>query len=60
MKNALENLKLTSHRIQKDIMNAANVETAKAINRDISYAFFSILVDESRGVSLKERIDVNF
>ena len=60
LKNALENLKLTSLRIQKDIVNDAVVETTNVIIKDIGDAFFSILVDESRDVSVKEQMTVIF
>ncbi|CAL8993049.1 unnamed protein product [Prunus brigantina] len=60
LKNAPENLKVTSPKIQKDIVNAAAVETTDAIIRDMDDAFFSILVDESRDVSLKEQMVVMF
>ncbi|CAL8991356.1 unnamed protein product, partial [Prunus brigantina] len=58
LKNAPENLKVTSPKIQKDIVNAAAVETTDAIIRDMDDAFFSILVDESRDVSVKEQMVV--
>lgn len=59
-KSAPKNLKLTSPRIQKDIVNATAVETTNAIIRDMGDAFFSILVDESRDVSIKEQMAVIF
>ncbi|XP_024164619.1 zinc finger MYM-type protein 1-like [Rosa chinensis] len=60
LKNAPANLRLTSPRIQKDIVNAAAVETTNVIMRNMSDAFFSILVDESRDVSVKEQMAVTF
>ncbi|XP_024195937.1 zinc finger MYM-type protein 1-like [Rosa chinensis] len=60
LKNAPENLRLTSPRIQKYIVNAAAVETTNVIMRNMSDAFFSILVDESRDVSVKEQMAVTF
>jgi hypothetical protein len=60
LKSAPENLKLTSPRIQKDIINATTVETTNAIIRDMGDAFFSILIDESRNVSIKEHMTVIF
>ncbi|XP_021799956.1 zinc finger MYM-type protein 1-like, partial [Prunus avium] len=60
LKNAPENLKVTSPKIQKDIVNAAAVETTDAIIRDMGDAFFSILVDESRDVSVKKQMIVMF
>ncbi|XP_057775196.1 uncharacterized protein LOC130994180 [Salvia miltiorrhiza] len=56
LKNAPENLKLTSPDIQKDIINAIAVETTRAIIDDIGNDFFAILVDECRDVSVKEQM----
>ena len=56
--NAPENLKLTSPEIQKDIVNAIAIETVNAIIHDIGDALFSILVDESRDISMKEQMAV--
>nr|XP_011462154.1 PREDICTED: zinc finger MYM-type protein 1-like [Fragaria vesca subsp. vesca] len=53
--NAPENLKMTSLMIQKDIVNAAAVETINVIIADMDNALFSILVNEARDVS--EAID---
>ena len=47
LKNAPENLKLTSPTIQKEIVYACGALTTAAIIRDIGDACFSILVDES-------------
>ncbi|XP_047949207.1 zinc finger MYM-type protein 1-like [Salvia hispanica] len=58
LKNAPENLKLTSPDIQRDIINAFAVETTKAIVHDMGNEFFSILVDECRDVSVKEQMGV--
>ena len=58
LKNALENLKLTSLDIQKDIVNAIAIETLNAIIRDIGDRCFSILIDESRDVSTKEHMAI--
>ncbi|XP_062089083.1 uncharacterized protein LOC133795647 [Humulus lupulus] len=60
LKNAHENLKLTSPKIQKDIVNACAMETINVIIRDIGDVVFSILVDESRDVSIKEQMVVMF
>ncbi|XP_004295983.1 PREDICTED: uncharacterized protein LOC101313497 [Fragaria vesca subsp. vesca] len=49
--NAPENLKMTSLMIQKDIVNAAAVETINVIIADMDNALFSILVNEARDVS---------
>ena len=58
LKNAPENLKLTSPDIQKDIVSAAAIETINVIMKDIGSGLFSILVDESRDVSMKEQMAV--
>ncbi|XP_062118895.1 uncharacterized protein LOC133832590 [Humulus lupulus] len=60
LKNAPENLRLTSPRIQKDIVNACAIETIDVIIKDMGDAIFSILVDESRDVSIKEQMVVMF
>ncbi|XP_062088660.1 uncharacterized protein LOC133795220 [Humulus lupulus] len=60
LKNAPENLRLTSPRIQKDIVNACAIETIDVIIKDMGDAVFSILVDESRDVSIKEQMVVMF
>ncbi|XP_024197949.1 zinc finger MYM-type protein 1-like [Rosa chinensis] len=52
------NLQLTSPVIQKDIINAAAVETLNAIMFDMGDAPFSILVDEARDHSVKEQMAV--
>ena len=51
-----KNCKLTHHEIQKDIVNAIVRETSKAIIKDLDNGFFSILVDESRDISVKEQM----
>ena len=53
---APKNCKLTHPDIQKDIVNAIAHETSKAIIKDLDNGFFSILVDESRDISVKEQI----
>ena len=59
LKNAPENLKLTAPSIQKDIVNVIAIETVDIIMKDISGAFFfSILVDESRDISMKEQMAI--
>ena len=47
---------LTHHEIRKDIVNAIACETSKAIIKDLDNGFFSILVDESRDISMKEQM----
>ncbi|KAL5557496.1 hypothetical protein UlMin_039732 [Ulmus minor] len=58
LKNAPENLKLTSPDIQKDIVSAAAAETIDVIIKDIGDSLFSVLVDESRDISVKEQMAV--
>ena len=58
MGNTPKNNKLTHHDIQKDIVNAAACETINAIIKDLDNEFFSILVDESRDISVKEQMAV--
>ncbi|EXB90910.1 hypothetical protein L484_012004 [Morus notabilis] len=58
LKNAPENMKLTSPDIQKDIVNAVAVETVNIIIKDIGDALFSILVDESCDISIKEQMTI--
>ena len=48
--------KLTHYDIQKDIVNAIARETSKAIIKDLDNGFFSILVDESRDILVKEQM----
>uniref|UniRef100_A0A7N2LFT8 Zinc finger MYM-type protein 1-like n=1 Tax=Quercus lobata TaxID=97700 RepID=A0A7N2LFT8_QUELO len=51
-----KNCKLTHSDIQKDIVNAIARETSKAIIKDLDNGFFSILVDESHDISMKEQM----
>ena len=56
LQKVLKNCKLIHHEIQKDIVNAVACETSKAIIKDLDNGFFSILVDESRDISVKEQM----
>ena len=56
LQKAPKNCKLTHHDIQKDIVNAIARETSKTIIKDLDNEFFSILVDESRDISMKEQM----
>ncbi|XP_050289230.1 uncharacterized protein LOC126727556 [Quercus robur] len=56
LQKASKNCKLTHPDIQKDIVNAIARETSKAIIKDLDNGFFSILVDESRDISVKEQM----
>ena len=58
LNNTPKNLKLTSPRIQKDIIIAAAIKTTTAIARDIGDELFSILVDGARNISVKEQMVV--
>uniref|UniRef100_A0A803PIJ7 DUF4371 domain-containing protein n=1 Tax=Cannabis sativa TaxID=3483 RepID=A0A803PIJ7_CANSA len=60
LKNSPENLRLTSPKIQKDIVNACAIETISVIIKDMEDVVVSILVDESRDVSIKEQMVVMF
>ena len=56
LQKVLKNCKLTHHDIQKDIMNAIARETFKTIIKYLDSGFFSILVDKSRNISMKEQM----
>ncbi|XP_050386575.1 uncharacterized protein LOC126802901 [Argentina anserina] len=56
--NARGNLQLKSHVIQKDIINAASIETLNTIMFDMGDAPFSVLVDEARDHAVKEQMTV--
>ncbi|XP_057791317.1 uncharacterized protein LOC131008458 [Salvia miltiorrhiza] len=55
---APENLKLIAPSIQKDIVNAAAAKTINIIMEEIGGSLFSILVDESRDISMKEQMAI--
>ncbi|KAK1380574.1 hypothetical protein POM88_027318 [Heracleum sosnowskyi] len=56
--NAPGNNQLTSPMIQKQMTNACVVETTLAIKKDLGDNLFTILVDESRDISVKEQMAV--
>ncbi|XP_030959084.1 zinc finger MYM-type protein 1-like [Quercus lobata] len=58
LKKTPKNSKLTHPDIQKDIVNAVAYKTTDAIIGDLGNGFFSILVDESRDISIKEQMVV--
>ena len=58
LQTASKNCQLTHSDIQKDILNAIARETSKAIIKDLDSGFFSILVDESRDISVKEQVSL--
>lgn len=58
LKNAPANLKLTSPDIQKDIVNAAAIETLNKIISGVGNSLFSILIDESCDIARKEHMAI--
>ena len=48
------NLKLVALEIQKDIASAIASETTRAIIDELGGDFFTVLIDESRDISVKE------
>ncbi|XP_063938762.1 uncharacterized protein LOC135148277 [Daucus carota subsp. sativus] len=57
-KNAPGNNQMTAPSIQKQMANACATETTLAILNDIGDKLFTILVDESRDISVKEQMAV--
>ena len=55
LENAPKNHQMTSPDIQKEIANAAAVETINVIIKDIGDPLFAIIVDESSDMSTKEQ-----
>ena len=53
--NAPGNSKVIAHDIHKDVVCAAVIETINTIIEDLGDGLFSILLDESRDVSIKEQ-----
>lgn len=60
IKNGPGNCQLTSPKVQKELVNACANETRSAIFADIGDRFFSLMVDESRDISLKEQMAIVF
>ena len=56
--NAPQNRKLIAPTIQKDIANACAEETIKEVIAELGAGLFSVMVDESRDVSVKEQMTV--
>ncbi|KAI5323698.1 hypothetical protein L3X38_032770 [Prunus dulcis] len=56
LENALGNLKLIAPSIQKDLVNSCAKETIGLILSDVKDRYFSIMVDEARDVSIKEKM----
>ncbi|CAI0435082.1 unnamed protein product [Linum tenue] len=58
LRNAPKNLQMTSPDLQKDIVHAIATEVTKQIICDIGDDVFSILVDEARDTSIKEKMAI--
>ena len=58
MSNALENQKMVSPKVHKDLVNAISKETTKAIIKEINNDVFGSLVNESRDISKKEQMTI--
>ncbi|KAG5087926.1 hypothetical protein JHK86_000538 [Glycine max] len=58
LENAPENHQLIAPKIQKDIVNAAALETTNAIITDLGDELFAIIVDEARDISNKEQMAI--
>ena len=58
MQKTPKNSKLTHLDIQKDIVNAVAYKTTNAIIEDLDSGFFSILVNESRDISINKKMAV--
>ncbi|XP_047947406.1 zinc finger MYM-type protein 1-like [Salvia hispanica] len=56
LNNAPGNLKMIAPDIQKDLVRACAMETTNAILHEVGDEYFSILVDESRDISVKEQM----
>ncbi|XP_021302443.1 uncharacterized protein LOC110429989 isoform X2 [Sorghum bicolor] len=52
------NCKMTSHKIQKDFARCCAEEVTEAIMGEIGDRNFSVLIDESRDISVKEQMGV--
>jgi hypothetical protein len=53
-----KNAKMTSGTIQKDLANSCAQAITKAIKEEIGGCLFSILIDESRDISIKEQMAI--
>ncbi|KAG4387320.1 hypothetical protein GLYMA_11G176303v4 [Glycine max] len=58
LENAPENHQLIASKIQKDIVNAAALETTNAIITDLGDELVAIIVDEAHDISNKEQMDI--
>ena len=53
-----KNAKMTSPTIQKELAECCAIEVTKAIKEEMAGCLFSILIDESRDISVKEQMAV--
>ena len=58
LRNAPQNNMLVASDIQKDIVSVCALETIKLIINELGDSHFSILIDESRDISVKEQLAV--
>ena len=58
LENAPKNLKFKSPDIQRDIVTTAAIETVNTIMKDVGNGLFSILVVESRDLSMNEHMTI--
>ncbi|XP_042396954.1 uncharacterized protein LOC121987121 [Zingiber officinale] len=56
--NAPRNNQMIAPKIQKQLVNACAVETTNAILADLGDRWFTLLLDEARGYSVKEQMTV--
>jgi hypothetical protein len=56
--NCPKNAKMTSPQIQKELAECCAQAVTKVIKKEMSHCLFSILVDESRDISVKEQMAV--
>jgi hypothetical protein len=53
-----KNAKMTSPTIQKELAECCAAEVTKAIKQEMSGCLFSVLIDKSRDISVKEQMAV--
>jgi hypothetical protein len=53
-----KNAKMTSHQIQKELTESCAKEISKVIKDEIGENLFSVLIDESRDISIAEQMAV--
>jgi len=52
------NAQMTSHKIQKDLTESCAIEVSKVIKAEIGDKLFTVLIDESRDISIAEQMAV--